>query len=198
MKRLDVGRWDAAHGGLHPRLFARRAPASRATIASRTAEVSTTSTDRERSRPDPGGKSAAGCDVSYARNSPRSRRQRLPREGAQLPADERLAVALLSLIRQPSHHDVASRSDGGCKQVGRKALGAIGGDRPRRRAGNAVAHATVGGSRIRQLRARRCSPSRVSGGGSPNAPRRSARSPCRSNRRSTRARRPRPPGTRPG
>ena len=124
--------------------------------------------------------------------------QRVPREGAQLPADERLAVALLSLIRQPTHHDVASRSDGDCKQVGRKALGAIGGDRPRRRAGNAVAHATVGGSRIRQLRARRCSPSRVSGGDSPNAPRRSARSPCRSNRRSTRARRPRPPGTRPG
>ena len=124
--------------------------------------------------------------------------QRDPREGAQLPAEERLAVALLSLIRQPTRHDAASRSNGECKQVGRKALGAIGGDRPRRQAGNAVGHATVGGSGIRQLRARRCSPSRVSGGGSPNAPRRSARSPCRSNRRSTRARRPRPPGTRPG
>ena len=173
---------------------------SRATIASRTAAVSTTSTDRERSRPDLGRKSAAGCDVSHARNSPPSRRAARPREGAQLLADERLAVALLSLIRQPTHHEVASRSDGDCKEVGRgrQALVAIGGDRPRRRAGNAVAHATVRGSRIRQLRARRCSPSRVSGGDSPNAPRRSARSPCRSNRRSTRARRPRPPGTRPG
>ena len=138
-------------------------------------------------------------DATSATRGIRRRRagQRVPREGAQPPADERLAVALLSLIRQPTHH-VASRSDGDCKQVGRKALVAIGGDRPRRRAGNAVAHATVRGSRIRQLRARRCSPSRVSGGDSPNAPRRSARSPCRSNRQSTRARRPRPPGTRPG
>jgi hypothetical protein len=39
---------------------------------------------------------------------------------------------------------------------------------------------------------------RFSGGDSPNAPRRSARSPCRSNRRSARARQPRPRGTRPG
>jgi hypothetical protein len=44
-------------------------PASRATIASSTAEVSTTSTGQERSRPDPGRKAAPGCDISRARNS---------------------------------------------------------------------------------------------------------------------------------
>jgi hypothetical protein len=66
--------------------------------------------------------------------------QRVRGRGAQLPADERLAVALLSLIRQPTQHEVATRSDGDCKQVGRKALGAIGGDRPWRRAGKAAPH----------------------------------------------------------
>lgn len=114
-------------------------------------------------------------------------------------ADKRRAVALLSVSQQATHHDEIASGPDGARMRGRTEI--TRGDRrrsPAQAGGERLRPRTVGGSRIRELRARRYRLSGFTGGDSPSAPRRSVRSPCRSNRRSARARQPRPRGTRPG
>lgn len=207
-------RWDAAHRGLRSSLLARRASAPRATIASRTAEVSTTALVRNgRARiPAVAQLPSAGPVHSPGHGRRPAFRSRVPwpvraahgveKDGNELggpAADKRRAVALLSVSQQATHHDEIASGPDGARMRGRTEI--TRGDRrrsPAQAGGERLRPRTVGGSRIRELRARRYRLSGFTGGDSPSAPRRSVRSPCRSNRRSARARQPRPRGTRPG